>query len=123
PVLGEDRGIKAALHQIHVQEPAVEQVVLEFFAEGALAAYRVQGNRQRGLGSRSGGTEARPTEAYMRSNSGDNRSRAASATALIRRNGWSRGIRSSRSTMASMLRWGLGRPRIREYLRSWMPAF
>ena len=30
---------------------------------------------------------------------------------------------SSGSTMASMLRWGLGRPRNGEYLRSWMPAF
>ena len=44
--------------------------------------------------NRSDGTDARPTRAYMRSNSGDNRSRAASATSLIRRSGWIRGIRS-----------------------------
>ena len=42
----------------------------------------------------------------MRSNSGDNRSRAASAMALIRCNGWSRGTCSSRSAMARRLRGG-----------------
>ncbi len=88
------RGIEAALDQAHVQEPAERQVVCEFHADGALAAHRVQGNQQRGLSSRSGGTEARPTLAYMRSNAGDRRARAASATALSRRRGWSFGIRS-----------------------------
>ncbi len=49
PVLGEDRGVEAALHQVHVQEPAVEQAVLKLLAEGALTAHRVRGNQQRGL--------------------------------------------------------------------------
>jgi len=77
-VLGEDGGIEAALHQVHVQEPATGQVVCEFLAAGALAAHRVQGYQPRRLGSRSGGTEVRSTRAYMRSNSGESRSRAAS---------------------------------------------
>ena len=88
------RGIEAALDQAHVQEPAEQQVVCEFLAEGPFAAHRVQGNQQRSLGSRSGGTKARPTLAYMRSNAGDRRARATSATALIHRRGWFFGIRS-----------------------------
>ena len=44
----------------------------------------------------------------MWSNSGDNRSRATSAMALIHRNGWSRGTRSSKSAMVRRLRWGWG---------------
>ena len=87
------RGIEAALDQAHVQEPAEQQVVCEFHAEGPFAAHRVQGNQQRSLGSRSGGTKARPTLAYMRSNAGDRRARAASVTALSRRRGWSFGTR------------------------------
>ncbi len=64
PVPSEDGGIEAALHQVHVQEPATGQVVCEFLAAGALAAHRAQGHQQRRLGSRFGGTEARPTWAY-----------------------------------------------------------
>ena len=39
--------------------------------------------------SRSGGTDARPTSEYIRSNSLDRRSRASSATALMVLRGWS----------------------------------
>ena len=39
--------------------------------------------------SRSGSTETQSTRAYMRSNSDASRAKAASATALIRHNGWS----------------------------------
>lgn len=92
PVLGE--GVEAALDQAHVQEPAERQVAAQLLAEGPFAAHRVQGNQQRGLGSRAGGTEARPTLTYMRSNADDRRARAAPATVLIRRRGWSFGIRS-----------------------------
>ena len=63
------------------------EVAAQLLAEGALAAHRVQGNQQRSLGSRSGGTKARPTLAYMRSNAGDRRVRAASATELARTDG------------------------------------
>lgn len=48
-VLGEDRRVEAAFLQVHVQESAAGQVVLEFLAEGALAAHRVQGDQQGGL--------------------------------------------------------------------------
>ena len=91
PVLGE--GVEAAPDQAPVQEPAERQVAAQLLAEGALAAHRVQGNQQRGLGSRAGGTEARPTLTYMLSNAGDRRARAASVTALSRRRGWSFGTR------------------------------
>jgi hypothetical protein len=111
-VLGEDRGVEAAFRQVDVQVPAVEQAVLELLAEGTLAAHRVQGDQQRGLEQPLSGTEVRSAEAYTRSNSGDNGSKAASTTALIRRNGWSRGTRSSKSDMAGMQCWGLGGPLI-----------
>ena len=56
--------------------------------------------------SRSGGTDARPTFEYIRSNSADRRSSASSATALMVRRGWSFGTRSSRSTNASIVTCG-----------------
>lgn len=44
PVLGEDRGIEARFHELHVQEPAEEQIVVQFLAGGPLPAYRIQGD-------------------------------------------------------------------------------
>ena len=55
--------------------------------------------------SRSGGTDARPTFEYIRSNSGASRSSASSATVLIVRRGWSFGTRSSKSTKSSIVAW------------------
>ena len=55
---------------------------------------------------RSGGTEARPTFEYIRSNSTDRRSNASSAMVLMVRRGWSFGTRSSRSTNASIVTCG-----------------
>ena len=60
-VLGEHHRVEAALHQVHVQKPAKQQAVLQFLAEGPLAAHRVEGDEQRAFSSRSGGTDARPT--------------------------------------------------------------
>src|SRR5437764_627366 len=48
-VLGEHRGVKAGLQQAHIQKPTEQEVVIEFLAEGALAADRVQRNQQRRL--------------------------------------------------------------------------
>ena len=119
PVLGEDGRVEAALHQVHVQEPAVEQVVLEFLAEGALAAHRVEGDQQRGL-QQALGRDGGPTHTGIHA-------------VELRRQPIGHGLDPLQrmvlrdpfpgSTMASMLRWGLGRPRIGECLRSWMPRF
>ena len=51
-----------------------------------IALYSV---RSVAFNSCSGGTEARSTWAYMRLDTGDRRSKTASATALIRCRGWS----------------------------------
>ena len=46
PVLREHRGVEAALHQLHAQEPAEQQVVVQLLTEGALAPHRVERNQQ-----------------------------------------------------------------------------
>src|SRR6266567_2502143 len=48
-VLGEHRGVKTGLQQAHVQEPAVQELVVELLTEGTLTATRVQRNQQRRL--------------------------------------------------------------------------
>ena len=45
-VLGEHRRVEAALHQVHVQEPAKQETVLQLLAEGPLAGHRVEGDAQ-----------------------------------------------------------------------------
>src|SRR5262249_8658741 len=48
-VLGEHGGIETRLEQAHVQEPAVQQLIVQLLTERALAADRVQRNQQRRL--------------------------------------------------------------------------
>jgi len=48
-VLGEDRGVKAGSHQVHVHEPSKNQMVVQLFAEGSFATDQVYGDEQRGL--------------------------------------------------------------------------
>ena len=49
PVLGEHRRVEARLHQVHIQEPAIEQVVVELLAEGSLTPVRIQRDQQQRL--------------------------------------------------------------------------
>src|SRR5438105_2123617 len=63
-VLGEHRGVEAWLQQAHIQEPAVQELVVELLAERGLAADRVQ-RISDALSSRSGGIEGRPPAAYI----------------------------------------------------------
>ena len=46
PVLREHRGVEAALHQVHAQEPAEQQIVVQLLTEGAPAPHRVERNQQ-----------------------------------------------------------------------------
>src|SRR5919202_2748622 len=68
-VLAERARVEARLDQAHAQEPAEQQVVVQLLTEGPLAAHRVQADQQTGferpLG---GGTEGRPSSAYIWSN-------------------------------------------------------
>ena len=48
-VLGEGGGIETGLDQVHVQEPAEEQMIVQFLTEGPLTADRVEGDQYRGL--------------------------------------------------------------------------
>ena len=63
------------------------------------------------------GTDARPSLEHIRSNSGDRRCNASSATALIVRSGWSFGTRPSMSTKASIISWGSRLLRIERVMR------
>jgi hypothetical protein len=59
PVLAEGGGIERRVADVHVQEPLEEHVVLESFAELALAAHRVERDQQRRL-EQPLGSDARP---------------------------------------------------------------
>jgi site-specific DNA recombinase len=48
-ILREGGVVEAGLDQVHVQAPAEQEVVVQFLAEGPLAAHRVQAHRQTGL--------------------------------------------------------------------------
>ena len=48
-VLGEHGRIEARLHQVHIQKPAIQEVVVQLLTEGPLAAHRVQRDQQRRL--------------------------------------------------------------------------
>src|SRR5207302_7609433 len=48
-VLGKYGRVEAWLQQAHIQKPAVQELVVELFTEGPLAAHRVQRNQQRRL--------------------------------------------------------------------------
>src|SRR5216683_10933 len=48
-VLGERSRVEAGLQQAHIQEPAVQELVVELFTEGPLTAHRVQADEQRRL--------------------------------------------------------------------------
>ena len=45
-VLGEHRRVEAGLHEVHVQKPPEEEVVIQLLAEGPLTADRVEGNQE-----------------------------------------------------------------------------
>jgi hypothetical protein len=48
-ILSKHGGIEARFEQFHVQEPAEQQVVIEFFTERPLAAHRIQRDQHRRL--------------------------------------------------------------------------
>jgi site-specific DNA recombinase len=62
-ILGEHRRVEAGLQQAHIQKPTKEEVVIEFLAEGPLAADRVQRNQQRRLEQSFGRNRWSPTSA------------------------------------------------------------
>ena len=49
PVLGEHRVVETVVHDVQVQEPLEQQVVLQPFAELSLAAHRVKRHQQAGF--------------------------------------------------------------------------
>ena len=110
PVSGEHRRIEARFHQVHAQEPAVEQVVVQFLAEGSLTRHRVQRLQQQRLGQTLGWHRGPPTFEYIQVKSLDMRSSTSAAARLMVLSGWSGGTRSSRLTKAGMVDWGLRRP-------------
>jgi hypothetical protein len=48
-ILGERRRIEAWFHQLHVQEPAEQEVVVEFLTEGSLTPHRIKRDQERRL--------------------------------------------------------------------------
>jgi hypothetical protein len=94
-VLGEAGGVEGHLLDVHVEEPLEEQVVLEALAELALAPHRVEGDQQAALEQALRRDAVPPAFAYMASNVGDSSARMGSTIVLIRRIGWSAGMRSS----------------------------
>ena len=106
------RGIEAALDQAHVQEPAERQVVCEFHAEGALAAHRVQGNQQRGcrqpLGRYRGPAHlgVHAVERRRQTRQGRVGHRLDPSQGMVLQHPL------PGATMASIVRWALGRPRM-----------
>ena len=100
-MFGEHRRIEARFHQVHVQERAVEQVVVQFLAEGSLTRQRVQRLQQQRLRQTLGCHRGPPTFEYIQVKSLDMRSSTSAAARLMVLSGWSGGTRSSRLTKAA----------------------
>ena len=59
-------GVEGWVHDIQVQKPLEQQVILQSLAELALAPCAVEGHHRHSFSRCSGGKEGRPTLAYMR---------------------------------------------------------
>src|SRR6185437_4132215 len=111
PVLGEGGGVEAGLHEVHVQKPAEQDVVVQLFTEGPLAAHGVQRDQQTCL-QQPLWRDGRPTNLGVHAVKRRRQFlQRLSATRLMVRNGWVGGTRVSASMNVSMLTWGSCRPR------------
>src|SRR5713226_2166711 len=108
--------VEARLVQLHLQEPAEQQVIVELLAQQPLAAHRVSAISSEALSRRSGGIDGLPVALYIRSKLGDSNCSTASASCLMRRSGWSRGTRCSRFNTINIDRCCRSSPRIRRFL-------